>query len=54
MRLADDEPQILRLAKRMLERLGFDVLVAKDGVECVDIYMKDQLHEKIREVVGLE
>jgi len=40
--IVDDEPQVLRLAKKMVERAGFDVLIAEDGVECVDIFRKHQ------------
>ena len=38
MLLADDEPLIQRIGKRMLERMGFSVLVAGDGGEAVDLY----------------
>jgi len=31
--LVDDEPHILRVMKMSLERAGFDVLTAKNGVE---------------------
>ncbi len=36
--LVDDEPLVLRVAARMLERYGFDVISAVDGVEAVELY----------------
>lgn len=36
--LVDDDPSIRALGRRMLERLGFYVLVAEDGVQALDIY----------------
>ena len=36
--LVDDEETIRALGKKMLERLGFQTLVASDGQEAVDIY----------------
>ncbi len=36
--VADDEPAVLQLGRRMLERLGYTVLMAKDGQEAVDIF----------------
>jgi PAS domain S-box-containing protein len=36
--LADDEESLRALGARMLERLGFRVLVASDGHEAVDLY----------------
>ena len=41
--LADDEPMIQRVAKLMLQRLGFSVLVASDGKEALELY---QAHRK--------
>ncbi|HBF33723.1 TPA: hypothetical protein DDW35_04095, partial [Candidatus Sumerlaeota bacterium] len=43
--LVDDEPAIQTLGVRMLERLGFQVLVANDGVEAVEVFKVH--HEKI-------
>lgn len=36
--VADDEPAVLQLGRRMLERLGYTVLTAKDGQEAVDVF----------------
>ncbi len=36
--LADDEPTILRLARTMLQRFGFEVLVARDGLEAIQLF----------------
>jgi CheY-like chemotaxis protein len=43
--VVDDEEPILRLARRMLERFGFDVIIAEDGREAVEMYR--QHREKI-------
>jgi two-component system, cell cycle sensor histidine kinase and response regulator CckA len=39
--LVDDEDVIRRMAKRMLERYGYQVLMAKDGEEAVQVYQSD-------------
>jgi PAS domain S-box-containing protein len=39
--LVDDEETIRALGKMMLERLGFEVLVAVDGREAVDVFSRD-------------
>ena len=36
--VVDDEESILLLASKMLKRLGFDVLMAKDGVEAMKVH----------------
>jgi len=36
--LADDEEMVRSVAKRMLERLGYRVLLASDGAEVVELY----------------
>jgi len=36
--LVDDEPTVRAVGKRMLERLGFDVVTAADGEEAVDLF----------------
>ncbi len=36
--LVDDDPTIRALAKRILERLGFCVLEAKDGIEAMELF----------------
>jgi PAS domain S-box-containing protein len=35
--LVDDEPMVLELGKQMLDRLGFDVLTAMDGLEALTV-----------------
>ncbi|MBL8793465.1 MAG: PAS domain S-box protein [Planctomycetia bacterium] len=45
--LADDEPMIRKLGKTILERYGYRVLLAEDGLEAV------QLYERERERIGL-
>jgi signal transduction histidine kinase/CheY-like chemotaxis protein len=40
--VVDDEPAIRTIAKRMLERFGYRVLLAGDGVEAVALYAKRQ------------
>ena len=47
--LADDEESIRSMGRRMLERLGFEVLVAADGREAVEVFAK--VREKVRLVV---
>lgn len=37
---AEDEPDILRLYKMLLEYEGHEVYTAKDGQECMDMYNK--------------
>lgn len=48
--LIEDEEKVRNLATRMLDRLGYRVLEAKDGVEALDIFRKHQ--EEIRCVVS--
>jgi two-component system cell cycle sensor histidine kinase/response regulator CckA len=36
--VADDEPTVCSLASRMLRRFGFEVLVAEDGLQAVEIF----------------
>jgi len=38
--LVDDEETVLSIGKRMLERLGYDVLIAFDGLEALEIFRK--------------
>jgi two-component system, cell cycle sensor histidine kinase and response regulator CckA len=40
--LVDDEEMVRKMAKTMLERIGFDVLTARDGVEAVKIFRENQ------------
>jgi DNA-binding response OmpR family regulator len=36
--IAEDEPELLRFYKIFLEDLGYDVITARDGQECLDAY----------------
>jgi len=36
--LADDEPNVRRVAARMLKKMGFEVIQASDGMEAVEIF----------------
>lgn len=38
--VVDDQAQVLEVAKRMLERMGFSVLTASSGFACIDLYRK--------------
>ena len=40
--LADDESSILSMGRRLLERAGFEVLVAADGQQAVDLFAQNQ------------
>lgn len=40
--LIDDQAMIRNVVKSMLEKIGFEVLVAKDGVEGVEIFRENQ------------
>ncbi len=68
--VVDDEPGILATSRKLLERLGFDVLTARDGVECLEVYRehRDEIclvllditmprmngHEALREIKDLD
>ena len=36
--LVDDEEMIIDVGKELLNELGYDVLVAKSGVEAIEVY----------------
>jgi two-component system cell cycle response regulator CpdR len=36
--VAEDEPEVLRYYKVLLEDLGYEVVAAKNGQECIDLY----------------
>ena len=36
--VAEDEPEMLRSYKLLLEDMGYEVVTAKDGQECLDAY----------------
>jgi len=38
--LVDDEPTVRRVTQKMLERAGFDVVTASDGLKAIDAYRK--------------
>lgn len=40
--LVDDEPEIVFLTKKMLEKEGYEVTVAKNGKECMKAVGKDR------------
>lgn len=40
--VVDDEPGVLRVVTRMLERLGYNVLTAEDGVDGLSVYSRFQ------------
>lgn len=40
--LVDDEKMILEVGKQMLERLGYEVLVAGNGKEAIELYQKNR------------
>ncbi|MFQ5887396.1 MAG: response regulator transcription factor [Candidatus Hydrothermarchaeales archaeon] len=40
--LVDDEPGIIDLTKRMLEREGYEVVVCRSGKECLDNIMEEK------------
>ena len=41
--IVDDEPTVLKVAKSMLERQGFNILTAQDGREAIEVF---KLHQK--------
>ncbi len=49
MLLADDEESIRSMGRRLLARLGFEVIVAADGREAVDLFT--QQRSQIRLVI---
>ena len=40
--LVDDEEIVIGVGKQMLEKLGFSVLTAKNGIEALDVYKINQ------------
>src|SRR5437867_6444116 len=38
--VAEDEPEMLRSYRTLLEDLGFDVVTARDGQACLDAYRR--------------
>jgi PAS domain S-box-containing protein len=42
--LADDEPMIRDLATNILQRYGYQVLLAEDGLQAVEIYQREKDH----------
>ncbi len=39
--LVDDEPMIVNVGKALLERLGYEVIVAESGTEAIELYEKE-------------
>jgi len=39
--VAEDEPELLRFYKVLLEDLGYQVVTARDGQECVEAYLNN-------------
>lgn len=42
--LVDDEPAILSILSRMLERYGFDTICTSDGNEALEIMAREKIH----------
>jgi len=40
--LVDDEETVRTVGKRMIEKLGFEVLTAVDGQECIDVFIANR------------
>ncbi|MCG8572124.1 MAG: response regulator, partial [Spirochaetes bacterium] len=47
--VADDEPIMRQIAQSILVECGYDVILANDGEECVNLYMKH--HQKIKAIL---
>lgn len=45
--VAEDEVQVMMIAKTMLEHLGFNVIEATDGMEALDLYLKNAADIKL-------
>ena len=40
--LVDDEEVIIEVGKDLLEALGYRVIIARDGIEAIEVYRNDQ------------
>jgi CheY-like chemotaxis protein len=40
--LVDDEPMVRRMLRRVLERMGLNVVEARDGIEALEVYAEHQ------------
>ena len=40
--MADDDEMVLDIGKKMLERMGFNVLTAKDAAEAINVYKNNK------------
>jgi len=49
--IIDDEPQIRSLLKIMLEREGFDIIVASDGKEGMELFEKNPVDLVITDLI---
>ena len=50
----DDEEMLRKLARHMLERLGYETKTVKDGIEAIDVYKKQKDSGKPFDVVILD
>jgi DNA-binding NtrC family response regulator len=49
--IIDDEPQIRSMLKKMLEREGFDIIVASDGKEGMELFEKNPVDLVITDLI---
>jgi len=49
--IIDDDDQFLEILRKMLSQAGYEVLVASDGVEGIDLYRKEQPDVVITDVI---
>jgi CheY-like chemotaxis protein len=51
--LVDDEEIVLDVAKRMLEKIGYSVILARSGKEAIDIYKEkyDSIHLVVLDLI---
>lgn len=49
--IIDDEPEIRSMLKKMLEREGFDVIVASDGKEGMELFEKNPVDLVITDII---
>jgi CheY-like chemotaxis protein len=52
--IMDDEAIVIEVASQMLRRLGYDVTLAKDGMEVIDIYERAIISGKAFDAVILD
>lgn len=51
--MADDDETVLDIGRQMLERMGFNVLTAKDALEAINVYKtnKDDIDLVISDII---